>query len=826
MDPPEFTCQKCRYVSRRFKNVLKHYSLRHVMDTKFYVVCGIDDCSMQYKNIRSYERHLKQRHKDFHTLHVANRPDQGASADYVSLVPEEECGTGDLTIFPAEDTPIVNSHVPQLDYHHHLASFLLRLREGNNVSQATCSCVTQEMETIIQANNDQLIERVQKAFPRHRNDPLYSQFFEDIDRIHQQQMRTVKDACDSLSNPHKLQQFVSDNLNYVAPVELILGQKDGKYHAMQYVPILKTLESLLQHPEVLAEVLQDRLSQDGTIKDFCDGEYYRTNELYQEHSSSLQIELYYDDFTAANAIGSKSRSYKISAFYFILGNLSPWLRSKLDNIQLVSLCLHHEIVKNYGMSAMLQPILDDLKVLETEGISIRCEGQAHHFYGTVSFIAADNLGAHCLGRFHENFSTVQRICRFCTVTRDEMQGVFSDVSMQLRSKAVHDLQSEAVEKDATLAKAYGVKGKSPLNTLQYFHTTSGLPADIAHDCFEGVVPETTLNVLKEFVNAGFFTFPQFNDLLNKFTFARVDRSNRPPPILLVQGKPKMKYTQSQMWCFTRILPLVIGSLVPEDNKYWKLILLMLDFIEDVTAPAYYPWDIHSMRDTVQTFLSYYQECFPEENVKPKKHYVTHYPTLTKRFGPLIHCWTMRLEGKHAFFKNIFHSTRNRKNICKTMADRHQSRQAWLHSLPSYLQDNESRTGQSSEIIQLLPREVQMLLRVLCPVKETVTALTKVTIYGIAYSTGSCVVLGINDDDDYKFGVIQHIFAINGEYQLCCQIMKSTYVRHFHAYRVEDSGDACFKTVSHLFDVTPLGVYRVNHQNYVILKHHVAVKYNI
>lgn len=45
-----------------------------------------------------------------------------------------------------------------------------------------------------------------------------------------------------------------------------------------------------------------------------------------------------------------------------------------------------------------------------------------------------------------------------------------------------------------------------------------------------------------------------------------------------------------------------------------------------------------------------QATFPDFTLRPKHHYIEHYPHLIKKFGPLTDVWTMRFEGKHKFFK--------------------------------------------------------------------------------------------------------------------------------------------------------------------------------
>ena len=53
----------------------------------------------------------------------------------------------------------------------------------------------------------------------------------------------------------------------------------------------------------------------------------------------------------------------IGAFYYILGNLKPSLRSKL-NIQLLLLAKYSS-VSEYGIDQMLEPIVEDIKKLES-----------------------------------------------------------------------------------------------------------------------------------------------------------------------------------------------------------------------------------------------------------------------------------------------------------------------------------------------------------------------------------------------------------------------------------------------------------------------------
>jgi len=180
----------------------------------------------------------------------------------------------------------------------------------------------------------------------------------------------------------------------------VLGKNvKGKDETMQYIPILNTLNALLKHEDVLAEVVNGHISSDDIIRDFCDASNFRNCQLFQEEEMALQIQLYNDDITVANPLGNKVKNLKLSAFYFVLGNIDPKFRSKLCTVQLVALC-PALLMKKYSIGEVLKPLIHDLKKLEVEGIKILNNEREPIFRGTVYFVSADNLAAHCEGGFN------------------------------------------------------------------------------------------------------------------------------------------------------------------------------------------------------------------------------------------------------------------------------------------------------------------------------------------------------------------------------------------------------------------------------------------
>lgn len=82
-----------------------------------------------------------------------------------------------------------------------------------------------------------------------------------------------------------------------------------------------------------------------------------------------------------------------------------------------------------------------------------------------------------------------------------------------------------------------------------------------------------------------------------------------------------------------------------------------------------------LRYLIHEYIDQRQSLFPDVSIKPKHHYLLHYPQLIKQFGPLRYLWTMRFESKHQYFKNIIRHTTNYKSVLLSFSHKHQLLQA-------------------------------------------------------------------------------------------------------------------------------------------------------
>ena len=150
------------------------------------------------------------------------------------------------------------------------------------------------------------------------------------------------------------------------------------------------------------------------LTDFCDGALFKKNSL-----CDINLLLYQDSFEVANPIGSAKNIHKLLAVYYILGNSRAFLRSKVEQIQLVML-INEKNFKRFGQETSFHKLVEDLRSLEdghiVNGKTIRA--------GVFCFLG-DNLGSHTIGGLTENFSTSIYFCRYCLIT---LCGAHSDLS--------------------------------------------------------------------------------------------------------------------------------------------------------------------------------------------------------------------------------------------------------------------------------------------------------------------------------------------------------------------------------------------------------------
>uniref|UniRef100_A0ABD2WZX3 Uncharacterized protein n=1 Tax=Trichogramma kaykai TaxID=54128 RepID=A0ABD2WZX3_9HYME len=158
----------------------------------------------------------------------------------------------------------------------------------------------------------------------------------------------------------------------------------------------------------------------------------------------------------------------------------------------------------------------------------------------------------------------------------------------------------------------------------------------------------------------------FNLRLQEFAM-QSDNSNKPPPIKRNQFKEKLniKYSAAEMLYLTRYFGIIIGDKVPIVNDHWKMYIYLREIVDILMSPRITDQFISVLKEKINSLNSSYVLHF--QNLKPKFHFLTHYPSIIEEFGPCIHYWTMRHESRHRDIKANAVASNTHLNLLKTIA---------------------------------------------------------------------------------------------------------------------------------------------------------------
>ncbi|XP_035987597.1 uncharacterized protein LOC118560568 [Fundulus heteroclitus] len=459
---------------------------------------------------------------------------------------------------------------------------------------------------------------------------------------------------------------------------------------------------------------------------------------------------------------------------FILRNLPTKLNSVLMNIHLVSL-FHVEDLKKYGFGPVLQPLLNDLKFLETEGIKVPFSDTP--LKGSIVQVTGDNLALHGLFGMVESFSATY-CCRFCLTDKTKLQSVFSedDPNIILRTKELYSEHCNNMTQNPTLIHSFGVKRECPLNALQYFHCSNNYAVDIMHDLLEGVV-QYELQLLFQYMVRTNIDLNTLSERIQSFNYGYLERNNRPSAIR-IDGGNDLGLNAIQSWCLLRNTPLMFGDLIDRDNSYWRVILLLIQIVNTVCSPVITDGMTYFLKHLISDHHKLFKSVFTDKKLIPKHHLMIHYPRCIRKIGPLIHVWCMRFEGKHDLFKK---SVKNFKNVTKILVKKHQ-RQLAFHWEKFYFQrfqfgplkDYPTNELNCTEVLRSCPR-----LNVQC-----VSTTSWVKNFGTQYRIGMFVCTS-TENEMPVFQKIVNIIVNNDEaFLLTTKVTTEFFDEHLSAFKID------------------------------------------
>lgn len=506
-----------------------------------------------------------------------------------------------------------------------------------------------------------------------------------------------------------------------------------------------------------------------------------------------------------NPLNTSRKIHKMVAVYWVLLNLPPKYRSNLHSIQLAALGKSVD-VRTFGYDKFLSPLTKDLCNLEQRGVFV--PALAQYVKGTVFCVCADNLGANSLAGFQESFNA-EKFCRFCLISKTEIKNTQSR-DFTLRTVEGHNSYVEELQSSGR-QNVCGVKMECPLSKqLSYFHPITGFPPDVLHDLFEGIVPAELSVCLQSLIAKGFLSHDDLNRSIKTFPYKDTDKRNKPKAIAKTCfAKGSIGGNGHENWALIRLLPLMIGHRIPEYDPAWEILMDLKVIVELAVCSSFSEKTLCYMESLINDHKRLLVDTFPDFSIRPKHHFVDHYPHLIRCFGPLVPLWTMRFEAKHSYFKSVVHDTHNFKNVLLTLAVKHQEMMALYLDRGDLFK--QSVYIQSAESFLACPLEASLRTAVEQKYTNTdsVSLCNDVCLFGIRYSSGMMISAGYCDGLPEFYKILKCV-VIDKDVSYLCKKVTSWYTEHLRSYIIEESSydEVCVIDLEALNDFHPLVAYKI------------------
>ncbi|KAG9264843.1 hypothetical protein AMEX_G21178 [Astyanax mexicanus] len=791
------------------------------------ISCIFDNCSFQTNIYGTYQTHKNRKHKKFTLNDFKEGIVKNGTTDSL-------CSAGDACLRESEVLDVEvedNALVPQQDnfqqiIEEKLAFVLLKLENCFHVPSSAVDELLNELQYLISS----------ASFSNNIVSDFFNNHNLQIDQLLIKELGSVICSSNPLSKAlgkdgplatyFKRKQYYKDHFNIVDPVQYVLDATAKR--SFQYVPLLKVLHQIVNQKDVLNKIV-DKKRQQQVVHDHLDyrfsedGQYFKNNDFLSGEELRIAVCLYVDDFELCNPLGTSRKTHKLCAVYWVLGNLIPGSNSTLDSIYLALLC-KSEDVKTYGYHKIFEPLLQDLVTLEQQGVFVSQLGT--FLKGTLQCVVSDNLAAHGIAGFVESFSG-QYFCRFCTAQRAETQvkevkfGAFTSRNKELHQVHVNTAQTKG-------SSFLGVK-KACIFTerLAHFCVTSGYPPDVVHDIFEGIVPVELAHCFSQLISKKLFTLSDLNSRIKNFQYKWGDKKNRPHLVPLhFERRKTIGGNAHENWCLIRLLPFMIGHLIPEDEPAWKVILDLKDIVELVVSPVHSEESVAYLECKISEHRQRYKEVFPGQVLLPKHHFLEHYPEMIKQFGPIVMFWTMRFEAKHSFFKQVVRHTKCFKNIALSLANKHQFMIGYHMHTSSFERSAFDVTHVSTIPVDVMKEDIAHHLRQKYPGLSTVTLAQRVSSSGMDYRNGMIIVHGsVGGLPD--FAEILQMCVFVDTLIFICKKLCSWYREHYRAFELQSSSarEIVLVELSELTDSYPLVDYKCGIHRMVSLKRYIHTSGN-
>lgn len=802
-----FNCTACTDSFSSYKSLIAH--IKTHLRSHIAIICPFDSCLRSFTKVPSFSSHLSRYHKSKITSNeviTVNDCSEHSLQDSTANLFDTGDENSNDNVFVDQSLVQTNTALAVKD----LSLFYMKLQTQYNIPSNALQSIFEELNKFSLVNLTSTLNFISTKLVNEFglsptvSQTLMTEAWQNNDFLKTQEL---------LKTDYRRKIYFKKEFGYIEPVSIRLGYNGvNKLVFFHYIPILKSLTAFLKNDSVLSQLNESLAITSGVLIDHKNAYCFLNHPFWKSQKLALQIILYTDSFEIANPLGSAKNQHKILSVYYSLGNLYPYNQSKVNALQLVLLC-KEEDYKTFGQSKVLDPLIQDLKILESEGINVPNFGIIK---GSILFVAGDNLGSHNIGGYTENFSSTSHVCRYCTATQQEFEKNPAIIESKMRTiKNYNDCLKE--KESLNLDMFVGIKFDSMLNSLSYYHVCEpGMPPCIGHDLFEGIIPYDLCLIFKHFIKVKkIFTYNLLNRKIKKFPFKNDDAANKPG---YFSPKNKIVGHAVQNWCLIRFITLIIEeSVIDRNDPVWKLLCLLQEITALICTRTVNEGQVAYLKLLIAEYLDDRKNLFPDVPLRPKHHYMAHYPALFLKYGPLIWLWTMRFESKHAYFKKAIRQAGNFVNVTLTMSEKHQLHQAYLQTGQYFSTGVEMK--QATHFIASKYEENILSAIKKCSFHNVNVPIVchSANVHGTEFKTG-LVILITYDFPIIKFGIIKLILLKQSTVHFVIQPVHAEKIIDQYAFELQENLLPFECVECTLLTSPPMTIYDINHKRIVVPKH--------
>ncbi|XP_044578609.1 uncharacterized protein LOC123261159 [Cotesia glomerata] len=333
----------------------------------------------------------------------------------------------------------------------------------------------------------------------------------------------ILNPFEELRTEHQCLQHFKDTDTYIPPIEVVVGTKKryknikdeiistNENITVQVIPLQQVLQKFFELPNIFELTLTYIRNLENEKILYCNviqGLKWREKKNFGE-KIVFPILFYQDDYETNNLLGSRKGLGKLGTVYIIYPCLPPSLRSKVENIFLLSL-YKCEDLQYVTLKTMLSRAIIELKSLESTGITIRTSSGQHKIYFSLAGVIGDNLA-------------VYSMLGFCLINRADINSTFDESDCILRTD--ENYKNDLLKNNPAET---GITRPSVLSDIKSSNTIDLLTVDVMHDILEGILEYDLGLILNYFIKeAKFFSLDNFNDRIESLYYGPDEIRNKP-----------------------------------------------------------------------------------------------------------------------------------------------------------------------------------------------------------------------------------------------------------------------------------------------------------